>query len=260
VDPIAFKLGSLTVHWYGVLIVCGFVSGLWLASRRCLRDGLSPEAVADGGVWILAGAIIGARVFHVVAYWESDFAHKPWWEVVAIWHGGLVYYGGLVGASLATALYVRKCNLPLWKFADALAPSIALGQFFGRIGCFLQGCCYGLPTSLACGVRFPQGTTGHSGPVHPTQLYEAALNLGLYGALAWHYRRKRFAGETFAWYLIGYAVLRFAVEFFRGDYPQRYLGWATPGQLTSVLVLATGLILWWRGSGRSAGASGLPSK
>lgn len=255
-EPIAFKLGPLTVHWYGVLIVCGFVAGLWLASRRCLRDGLSPDAVADIGVWILVGAIVGARVFHVVAYWDSEFAAKPWWEVFAIWHGGLVFYGGLIGASIATVLYTRQRNLPLWRFADALAPSIALGQFFGRIGCFLQGCCYGQPTSLPGGVRFPEGTTPYAGPVHPTQLYEAALSLGLFGLLAWQYRRKRFAGETFAWYLIGYAVLRFGVEFLRGDYERRYFGWATPGQLTSGFVLAAGLALWWRGSGRSASAAG----
>jgi phosphatidylglycerol:prolipoprotein diacylglycerol transferase len=256
VDPIAFRLGPLTVHWYGVLIVCGFVAGLWLASRRGLRDGLSPDAIADGGVWILVGAIVGARIFHVVTYWETEFAQRPWWEVFAIWHGGLVFYGGLVGASLATALYTRKRNLPLWRFADALAPSIALGQAFGRIGCFLQGCCYGHPTSLPCGVRFPEGTTPHSGPVHPTQLYEAALNLALFGILAWQFRRKRFAGETFAWYLIGYAVLRFGVEFLRGDYESRYLGWATPGQAASLVVLAAGVVLWWRRSGRSAAAAG----
>ncbi len=254
-DPIAFRLGPLAVHWYGVLIVCGFVAGLWLASRRCLRDGLSPDAVADGGVWILVGALVGARIFHVVMFWESDFARRPLWEIVAIWRGGLVYYGGLIGASLATVWYAQRRDLPLWKLADAFAPSIALGQFFGRLGCFMQGCCYGRPTALACGVRFPEGTTPHPGPVHPTQLYEAALNLGLFALLAWQYRRKRFAGETFAWYLAGYAVLRFGVEFFRGDSPTRYFGWATPGQLTSVLVLAAGAILWWRLSGRAAAAA-----
>ncbi len=255
-DPIAFRLGPLTVHWYGVLIVCGFVAGLWLASRRCLRDGLAPEVVADGGIWILVGAILGARMFHVVMYWETDFARRPLWEIFAIWYGGLVYYGGLLGGALATVLYARQRNLPLWKLADAFAPSIALGQFFGRIGCFLQGCCYGRPTTLACGVRFPEGTIPHAGPVHPTQLYEAALNLALFGFLAWQYRRKRFAGETFACYLVGYAVLRFCVEFFRGDYDGRYLGWATPGQVTSVAVLAAGLVLWWRQSGLSMAAGG----
>lgn len=244
---VAFSLGALKVHWYGILVVAGFIAGLWTASRRGLRDGLAAESIADLCLWLMIGAITGARIWHVVAYWQEAYSHQPWWEVFAIYHGGLVFHGGLIGASLATVFYTRAHRLPLWKVADALAPSIPLGHAFGRVGCLMNGCCYGLPTQAPWAVHFPPAhVTGGAG-VHPAQLYEAGLNLALFGALAWQYRRKTFDGQVFALYLLAYAVVRFVVEFFRGDYAVRYFGgWLAPGQMVSLLVLASGAWFYWR--------------
>lgn len=246
-DQIAFRILGFNVYWYGVLVATGFLLGLWSASRRGQRDGIPGEVIADLGIWLMLGAIVGARLLHVISYWREEFADKPLWEIFMIRHGGLVFYGGLIGASLATIFYTRLKALPLWKLADALAPSIALGQVFGRLGCFLNGCCYGLPTHLPWAVYYPAGNPTHGTGVHPTQLYEALLDLGLYAGLAWFYRRKRFDGQVFALYLIAYALLRASVEFFRGDYEVRYLGgWATPAQLVSLGVGAVGVWFWRR--------------
>lgn len=242
---VALSFGKLTITWYGILVVSGFVVGLWTASRRSLRTGIAGEVVADLGVWLMLGAIVGSRIWHVVAYWQEEFAGKPWWEMFAIHHGGLVFYGGLLGASLAGSFFARARAIPLWKLADALAPSIALGHVFGRIGCLMNGCCFGLPTDRPWAVHYPVEHFTQGGGVHPSQIYEALANLALYAALAWQYRRKTFDGQVFASYLIAYAVLRFLLEFFRGDYEVRYWGgWANAGQLASLLVLGVGIVLY----------------
>jgi len=247
VDRVAISFGSLKITWYGIAVVCGFVVGLWTASRRAVRDRIAPEAVADLGLWLMIGGVTGARLWYVVAFWRDEFASRPLWETLAIFHGGLVFYGGLAGASVATILYAQKRKLPLWKLADALAPSIALGHFFGRVGCFINGCCYGSPCALPWALRYRDVPYDNPGePLHPVQLYEAALNLVLYLLLASQYQRKRCDGQTFAYYLAGYGVVRFTVEFFRGDYAVHYLGgWATPGQIGSLIALAAGVVLWW---------------
>jgi len=246
--PIAFQWGSLSIHWYGVMVALGFLAGLWTAGRRGLRAGVAAEKIADLGPWLIVGAIAGARTLYVISYWRESFMGKPLWEIFAVWQGGLVYYGGLIGASLACIFYARWKDLPLWKLADILAPSIALGYVFGRIGCLLNGCCYGRACDLPWAIRFPPGNPLNppTHPVHPTEVYESLLNLGLYGALAWVFRRRKFDGQVFGVYLVGYALLRSFVEMFRGDYPERqhYLGgWATPAHLLSILILAAGLVL-----------------
>ncbi len=245
--PIAFHLGSVPIYWYGVLLATAFVVGLWTASRRCLRDGLKPENVVDAGTWLILGTIVGARAMYVITYWHEQFAHEPWTEIFMVRHGGLVFYGGLIGAALAIMIYVRVRRVPLWKLADAMAPSIPLGYVFGRMGCLMNGCCFGRPTDLPWAIHFPADHFTHGVGVHPTQLYDALLSLGLYAALAWLYRRKKFDGQVFAVYLIGYALLRGFVEIFRGDYTTEYvLGRLTPGQFMGILIFAAGALLWWK--------------
>ena len=248
--PIAFELGPLTIKWYGVMVALGFLAGLWTASRRGLREGVAAEQIIDLGPWLIIGTIVGARTLYVLSYWHEAFEGKPFADVFMVWKGGLVYYGGLIGASLACILYTRLKKLRLWKIADILAPSIALGCVFGRISCLLNGCCYGRACNLPWAIRFPEDILldppRPTYPVHPTQVYDSLLNLGLYLALAWLYRRKKFDGQVFGVYLVSYAVLRSFVELFRGDYyeHQHYLGgWATPAHLMSIAIFAAGLVL-----------------
>jgi phosphatidylglycerol:prolipoprotein diacylglycerol transferase len=247
VHKIALQLGPLPVHWYGVLVALGFLAGLWTASRRGVRDGLAPESIMDAGVWLILGTLIGARALYVLTYWRESFAQQPWTEIFMLQHGGLVFYGGLIGATAATVIYLRQKKLPVWKFTDAMAPSVPLGYVFGRFGCLMNGCCYGRPTDLPWAIRFPNDHETKGQPVHPTQIYDSLLSLGLYGALAWFYRRKKFDGQIFAAYLVCYAVQRSFVETFRGDYSAAHLhGPLTPAQMVSVATFAAGLILYWK--------------
>jgi phosphatidylglycerol:prolipoprotein diacylglycerol transferase len=266
VHPIAFYLGSLPVHSYGVMIALAFLAGLWTATRRARRENISGEIIADVTLWIMAGMILGARAVYVATYWQDEFARQPFLEIFMIQHGGLVYYGGLIGAIIAGIIYLRWKKLPLWRTADVLAPSIALGSVFGRIGCLLNGCCYGRACRLPWAIRFPDhsyvwdrqlqqqliGPNDPSLPVHPTEVYDALLNLGLYFFLAWLLRRKKFDGQIFATYLICYAVFRSVAECFRGDYPADHIhNGLTSAQLVSVLVLVAGLTLAAVLSGRA---------
>lgn len=243
--PIAFNLGPLTVHWYGILLAAGFLAGLWTASRRAMLTGIAPEKISDAGLWLILGAILGARILFVVTYWRENFANQPFSEIFMIQRGGLVFYGGLIGAALACILFCHRQKLALWKVADALTPSIALGYVFGRLGCLMNGCCFGRECSLPWAIHFPAGHATSGAAVHPTQLYDSLLSLGLYLALAGLYRRKQFDGQVFAAYLICYAVTRSIVEVFRGDYSDahRHAG-LTPAHLVSVGILVTGAVLF----------------
>lgn len=238
------------------MVALGFVSGLWTASRRSARTGIAPEKIVDLGPWLILGAIVGARTLYVLTYWDRLmekplFPQAPWTEVFMVQRGGLVYYGGLIGASLACIIYARVRALALWKMADVLAPSIALGYAFGRLGCLFNGCCYGRTCDLPWAIRFPEGHETHpvgspAIPVHPTQVYDSLLNFGFYAALVWLYRRKKFDGQVFAFYLIGYAVLRSFVESFRGDYSAEHIhGGLTPAHLISIAIFAAGLVVFW---------------
>jgi len=242
VHPEAFKLGSITVYWYGVMVALAFIAGMWTAVRRAPRDRLAPERVADLVPWLIVAGLAGARTLFVITYWDEFFAGKPWWEVFMIRHGGLVFHGGLVGAVAMVIVYARWKKLPLLKLGDTLSPSIALGHVFGRIGCFLNGCCHGSACDLPWAVRFPDEHATGGQPVHPTQLYEAGLNLVLYVGLAWLYRHKRFDGQVFGVYLIAYAILRAVVGVFRGDYGTNRWGPLTPGQVISGLLFVAGLL------------------
>ena len=247
--PVAFFVGSLPIRWYGVMMALAFLAGLWTATRRARLANIQGETIADVTLWLMLGSIVGARFVYVTTYWKQEFADQPFREIFMIQHGGLVYYGGLIGATLVGAIYLLWKKLPVWKIADILAPSIALGSVFGRLGCLLNGCCYGRACELPWAVHFPADHETHGVGVHPTEIYDALLNLVLYLALAWLFRRRKFDGQIFALYLIGYAFCRTTVEFFRGDYPADHIhgGVFTSAQLVSAPILLAGLALYfWR--------------
>lgn len=243
--PIALNW-PLIIHWYGVMVALGFLAGAWTAGRRAPLTKIAGEKVADLIPWLVLGAILGARALYVATYWHEQFADQPIWEILMVQHGGLVYYGGFIGAALACILFCRARKLPLWSVADVLAPSIALGSVFGRIGCLLNGCCYGRACDLPWAISFPADNPLHppTTPVHPTQIYDALLNLVLYLTLAWLYRHKKFDGQVFAVYLLSYAVTRSVVEYFRGDYTELHRhGGLTPAHLVSIGIFLAGAAL-----------------
>ena len=248
VHSVAFQIGSFTIYWYGILAAVAFLVAFLTAMQRAPREGMTKEAIADLAPWLIAGAILGARLNYVIAYWNEEFAGKPISEVFMLRRSGLVWYGGLIGASLATILYARIQKHPLWKIADIIAPSIALGHVFGRFGCLMTGCCYGRPTELPWAIHFPHDHPTHGVGVHPTQIYESGLNFLLFLGLCWLYRRKKFDGQIFGTYLVSYALLRSFVEIFRGDYTVVHYvgGLASPGQTVSIVIFVVGCILLWK--------------
>ncbi len=221
--PVLFRIGPLTIHTYGVLIAAAFLVGITLAAREGKRKGIDPERMMDLGLYILIAAIVGSRLFQVAVEYKY-FSQHPL-EIIKIWKGGLAFYGGFIGAVFTGVWYLRKHDMPVWKVADALAPSIALGQAIGRLGCFSAGCCYGLPTSLPWGVTFTApGTLAIPGiPLQPTQLYESFSTLLLFAVL-WALRKKmKIEGQLFWIYVMSYSVIRFTIEFFRGDVERGFI-------------------------------------
>ena len=154
-DPIAFKIGGFAIYWYGILVAGGFLIGLWTASRRAARDGIDGKVVSDLGVWIIIAALLGSRVLYVITNW-GEFSDKPFSDWIDFRSGGLVFYGGFIGAALAVILYTRiHGSQPLWKIADAFAPSVPLGHALGRLGCLMYGCCFGATCDLPWAIQFP---------------------------------------------------------------------------------------------------------
>jgi len=216
--PVLIQFGSVTVYSYGFLIAVGFFLGILLATREARRLGENPEKILDLGFYILVAAIVGSRLFYVLTTWES-YAENPL-EIIKIWKGGLVFYGGFLGAATAAVVYMRLNRLPLRKTADILAPALVLGQAMGRLGCFLAGCCYGRQSDVAWAVTFtdqrclaPVNT-----PLHPTQLYSAFTNLAIFIILWALSRRNRIPGRVFWTYVLLYGLTRSIIETLRGDF------------------------------------------
>ena len=250
--PEAFKVFGFSIYWYGILAAIGFLTAFWSGTKRAAQENLPKDAVTNLAPWIIFGAIIGARLFFVITFWREEFANKPLHHIITVGRHGLVFYGGLVGSSLGTIIYCWKNKLPLWKISDVMAPSIALGHAFGRIGCLMTGCCYGNACTAPWAVHFPLDHATKGAAVHPVQLYESALNFAFYALLVFFFRRKKFDGQVFSIYLVGYAILRAFTETFRGDY-EIPKGGLTPGQSTGVIILAIGAALWFWLSNRPQG-------
>lgn len=253
--PLLFEYGRITIFTYGVLVACGFLAGLWVGERQAERFGIERRKFQDVTFVLLLGALAGARLFYVLLEWEQ-FVSNPL-EIVALWRGGLVFYGGFIGAGLAILWYARARGLPVWSLGDAIAPGLALGQAFGRLGCFFAGCCYGAPCDLPWAVRFqhPRGLVPPERwgvPLHPTQLYEALANLVLFGLLWGLAKHRRFPGQVFGAYLAAYPLVRFVLEFFRAD-PRGAWGPLSTSQILGIPLFVFGIwTLFGRGHTREA--------
>ena len=246
--PILIDLGFLALPTYGVLLVLGLGLGLLTARARANAAGLPGERVLDLGLWVVLWGLLGSKVLLVLT--EPGYLGS-WRSAMGLIRAGGVFYGGLLGALVAAVVLVRRWRLSPLPLMDALAPSVALGHFFGRLGCFAAGCCYGSACQHCVSVTYsnPQAAeisgTPLGLPVHPTQLYEAAFNLVNYLLLAWLFRRRLRPGSVLAVYLVTYGVARFALEFFRGDPDRGFVlgGILSTSQLIAALMVPAGLTL-----------------
>ena len=232
------------IHTYGVLMFAGFLLGLYVAARRAPRYGIAPQHIYDLGLYLVIGALVGAKVLLILLD-PARFLANPAGVITA----GGVFFGGLLGAVGATIWFFRKRGIPVWHGGDLMAPSIALGHCVGRVGCLGAGCCYGTPAEGLPAVTFTDeyanSVTGVplDVPLHPTQLYEAGLEFALFGFLLWLARRRSFAGQVFLTWALVYAVSRFIIEFFRGD-PRGFVldGLLSTSQFVGIWIVVAALI------------------
>ena len=248
INPVAFSLGPLHVHWYGLMYLLGFFVAWLLARWRVKHYHLdwSAEQISDLIFYAAMGVIVGGRVGYMLFYSHGQWLNHPW-LILRLWEGGMSFHGGLLGAFAALWLFGRKTHRSFLSVIDFVAPIVPFGLGAGRIGNFINGELWGRVTNEPWGMVFP-----HAGdlPRHPSQLYEFGLEGILLFILVWWYASKpRRVGRVSAVFLMGYALCRLFVEFFRAPDPQLgYLAWhwLTMGQLLSLPMFGFGFMLWWR--------------
>jgi phosphatidylglycerol:prolipoprotein diacylglycerol transferase len=271
------------VSTYGVAIAVAFIVAIWLGARTAARLGEDAESVRDLCFWLLVSSMLGARLLFVATNLpafvdacrasvsehsltapgvsEHSLINSVWacTRALHVWEGGLVFFGGLFGATVMAWWFTRRRHLSFARVADVLAPSVALGHFFGRLGCFAAGCCWGRESQAPWAMRFPaeslvfkqyvidgrlDASAGATPPLHPVQLYEAFGELALFVALSWLLRRKRYDGQVLVAYLVGYAALRFTVELFRGDAGRKFVAaWLSTSQAIALLSVPLAIAL-----------------
>lgn len=259
--PVLFRIGDFTVTSFGLMMFLSFVVGAWVLARQFEKRDMDPELAWDMLLWIALGGILGAKLYYIGLHLD-DLAADPLRELTN--RGGLVWYGGFIGGVSAFYWQIRKRKLPVAQTFDATAPGLAIAYAIGRVGCFLVGDDYGRPTDSWVGIAFPEGyppsTAGYFRAigtdipaqipdtavlaVHPTQLYEVAAALVMFGIL-WRLSGRLRAGRLFALYMVLYAVERFLVEFVRAKTDFAVLG-LTTSQIASIALVIGAAIIWQR--------------
>ncbi len=256
--PELFRIGPLVINSYGIMLALSFIVGLWITIQLGKKRGIDPDSVMNLAVVIMISSIIGARLLYVVFHLDEFrgrwiYTFVPIQPDGTIGLGGLILLGGVIAAFLAGSWYVWKKGLPFWKIADSVAPALAIGIFLGRIGCFLNGCCFGKECHLPWGVVFPEnspaGYVFHGVRIHPTQLYSSLYGLIMFIILITLEKRQPFDGFLFGLFLVLYGIARFTVDFFRYYESQMFIFAGLDfNQVVSLLMFLSGVaILVWQG-------------
>ena len=255
--PILFQIGSFTIRSYGFMAMLGFLTGWLLIHLNRKHADLTEDQASNLLLIAMVTGILGARIFYVVQFWDEHFAGRPE-RIIRIDQGGLVFYGGFLLAMAAIFGYCKWRKLDVVRVLDVFAPAISAAHACGRIGCFLNGCCYGKVTTSIFGVHYPAGSEAAfkypGAALHPIQLYEAAENI-LFCGLYFYLVRKGRRGTAMAAYMMVYGICRFFNEFFRGD---NQLYWKfTIAQWICLGLIPTGaglFVYFWRkgGDGKKA--------
>ncbi len=244
--PVLFHVGSFVVHTYGVVLMAAFLVALgraYTVAKRQNDPDMPPDNILDVGIWMIVVGVIGARLLFVVIGWK-DYRHAPDFpgNIFKVWEGGLSFHGGLFGGIGALVVYCLIKRLSILKVADLFVPSVMIAYAIGRVGCFLNGCCYGAPTNMPWGVRFLDDGTGHlTPPSHPTQLYASALATLFFIGLVWVERHRRYLGQVSCWFLLGTATERFIMEIWRAGTTSDLIRVGSIHFLTDVQWLCLGL-------------------
>ncbi len=240
--PKLFSIGPLTIYSYGVMAAIAVSFAVWYFGRNARYVNMSYDEVVDFSIITIIFGFVGARLLFVVYMWDY-YKVRPL-EIFAIWQGGIIFYGGLIGGVLTLVVQARLKKISILRMMDLLVPGVALAQGFGRVGCYLNGCCYGKPTDLPIGVLFP----GHSLPLHPAQIYDSIFCFILFWFLSAYYKKHsdRIGATSFLYFTIQ-PIGRFIIEFFRDDMAKILFG-MTLGQVVSagIFLAATSVYLFRR--------------
>jgi phosphatidylglycerol---prolipoprotein diacylglyceryl transferase len=244
IDPVIVQIGPFAVRWYGMMYIAGFALSYLLLVYQIGRKSLAVTRaqIDDLYFYLILGLLVGARLGYVLFYNFRFFLEHPV-EIFVLWHGGMSFHGGFIGALLAGYLGIKRKKIDFWKAADLIIPTAPIGIGLGRLGNFINGELYGRPSSVPWAMVFPEG-----GPMprHPSQLYEAAMEGLLLFVILWFYKdRKGRDGDVFALFLILYGIFRTCCELFREpDVQLGYLfGFITMGQILSLTMVCVGLLL-----------------
>lgn len=232
------EFGPIVIHGYGLMIAIGIVCGLFLFEKRAIARGCDENSLYSLGLLSLLSGFIGAKLLYCIVEFETIRDNPQ----LALTGSGFVVYGGIISGIVAAIIYCKRKKLPFLSYFDLAAPSIAIAQGFGRIGCFLAGCCYGRETNSAFGIVFKHSLIAPNGvKLIPTQLLSSAGDFMIAAVLLFYARRERTQGQVGALYLILYSAGRFLIEFLRND-DRGYLGLLSTSQFISLIVLSFALI------------------
>lgn len=249
--PVLFKIGSFEMASYGLMTALGYAAASVYLIRKIKQIHMDADTFWNIIFIAFMGALIGAKVLFVIVSWPmlGDTLAQKLHTIVSDFRYGFVFFGGMITSVLALIYYMKKKGLPILKTADFFIVGLPLGHAVGRIGCFLAGCCYGKPTDSPLGVAFtdvhslvPPELRGIH--LHPTQLYEAVCNLLLFFFLHYAYKKPHKAGAILVKYVVGYSIIRFIIEFFRGDYRGEYILGMSPSQGLSLVGAVTALVVY----------------
>lgn len=236
------SIGKITIHGYGLMIAIGILCCIAMAMYRAKKYSLDAEAILDIAIWGVLAGFVGAKLLYVVVEFES-FTENP---MNLLGSEGFVVYGGIIAGVLAAVVYCRKKNLAFMEYFDLAAPSISLAQGFGRLGCFLAGCCYGRETESFLGVTFPADSMAPSGvKLLPTQLFSSAGDFLIMGVLLLYYKKNTRTGNVGAMYLLLYGTGRFLIEFLRADDRGGFAGLSTSQIISIVMVVLSAVLFVW---------------
>lgn len=236
-----FSIGPVTIYGYGLMIGLGVLFCILMGMQRAKKHGLKEDAVIDIAIYGLIIGFLGAKLLYVIVEWEA-FLKNP---MSVLGTEGFVVYGGISAGVIAAIVYCRIKKLKFLEYFDLLSASIALAQGFGRIGCFLAGCCYGRETDSCLGVVFPAGSIAPAGvKVLPTQLFSSAGDFAIMAFLLWHYKRRKYVGDTGFLYMLLYGIGRFFIEMLRND-NRGAVGALSTSQFISIFIVTAALLLLW---------------
>lgn len=240
--PILFEFWGISIKGYGTMIAIGICAAIILLSYRCKKKGFDEDSILNMTLITIICGILGGKILFIITEYKTLL--KEPMELIKNFGYGFVIYGAIIGGALAIYFYTKKKNLDVLKFLDLVIPCVALAQGFGRIGCFLAGCCYGAVTKLPIGVAFKNSLYVCDGLLrHPTQLYSSLFNFLLAAFLLWYDKNNKKDGRVFAMYLLIYGVGRYLVEFLRDD-PRGTIGIFSTSQFISIFIIIIGIIIF----------------